>query len=512
MASGTDAGRQRQAGAHLIFFALFVAVVFGIHSPLFGLPYFWDELGQFVPAALDILRTGAWIPHSTVPNVHPPGVMAYLALIWRFAGYSIVATRLSMLALASLGVLATFLLAIELCRTTKGLPAFAAALFLLADPLFYTQAMMAQLDMPAMVFTALALLFYLQRRYAPAALASLALVMCKETGVILPLLFTLDLARRKQYRPAALFLPSFAALALWILYLWRETGHLFGDSGFTHYNVTYALHPVRVATALLRHLYFLFFSDFRWVGAVVLLFAARRTHIFRTPAWKLAGLFAALHILLVSALGGAALERYLLPALPILYCAIAAAFTETKRAWRLTATFAMTAGLLSGWFLNPPFPFPYENNLAMVDFVNLHAAAANFIERHHPDATIYTAWPLTAALRRPEFGYVSKPLRTVETSDLHDSTLRRLDPAKVDALILYSRTWDPPWGVLRLPAVDRFLRRFYDYEPQMSSAEVTSVLGLRPVMRWDRRGQWIEIFAKPGPDGILHRTPLASLP
>ncbi len=370
--------------------------------------------------------------------------MAYLALVWRIAGYSIVATRLSMLALASLGVLATFLLAIELCRTTRRLPAFAAVLFLLADPLFYTQAMMAQLDMPAMVFTALALLLYLQRRYLPAALASLALVMSKETGVILPLLFTLDLARRKQYRDAALFLPSFAALGAWILYLWRETGHLFGDSGFTHYNVAYALHPMRVATALLRRVYFLFFSDFRWIGAIAVFYAARRTPVFRTPGWKLAGLFATLHILLVSLLGGAALERYLVPVLPVLYCAIAAALTVLTRPWRLAAMAGMTAGLLSGWFLNPPFPFPYENNLAMVDFVNLHAAAANFMERHDPAATIYTAWPLTAALRRPEFGYVSKPLRAEETSDLRDSTLRRLDPAKVDVLILYSRTWDPP--------------------------------------------------------------------
>src|ERR1700677_2153359 len=78
--------------------------------PYFGLPYFWDELGQFVPAALDILHDGAWIPHSTVPNAHPPAVMAYLALAWRVAGYSIAATRLSMLALAVATVLFTYLL------------------------------------------------------------------------------------------------------------------------------------------------------------------------------------------------------------------------------------------------------------------------------------------------------------------------------------------------------------------------------------------------------------------
>ena len=76
-------------------------MVFLAHAPYFGLPYFWDELGQFVPSALDILHDGAWVPHSAVPNAHPPGVMAYLALVWKIFGYSIAATRAAMLALAA---------------------------------------------------------------------------------------------------------------------------------------------------------------------------------------------------------------------------------------------------------------------------------------------------------------------------------------------------------------------------------------------------------------------------
>src|ERR1700733_14829234 len=93
-----------------LLLAAFALLVFVAHLPYFGLPYFWDELGQFVPAALDILQDGAWIPHSTVPNAHPPGVMAYLALVWRAAGYSITVTRLSMLVLAAATVVCTFLL------------------------------------------------------------------------------------------------------------------------------------------------------------------------------------------------------------------------------------------------------------------------------------------------------------------------------------------------------------------------------------------------------------------
>ena len=50
-----------------------------MHLPLLTLPFHWDELGQFVPAALDLYRDGAWVPHSTLPNVHPPGVMLITA-------------------------------------------------------------------------------------------------------------------------------------------------------------------------------------------------------------------------------------------------------------------------------------------------------------------------------------------------------------------------------------------------------------------------------------------------
>src|ERR1700688_3502335 len=100
----------------LFFFGSFALVVFLTHAPYFNLPYFWDELGQFVPSALDIYRDGAWVPHSTVPNAHPPGVMAYLALVWKIFGYSIPAARIAMLIVASAGLLFSFLLAIRLCR------------------------------------------------------------------------------------------------------------------------------------------------------------------------------------------------------------------------------------------------------------------------------------------------------------------------------------------------------------------------------------------------------------
>src|SRR5208337_4814348 len=111
-----------RGAAVFVFVAL---VLYARHAPFLSLPYFWDEMGQFVPAALDIFHDGAWVPHSTVPNVHPPGVMAYLAAVWRMFGYSIEATRAAMLLLGSLTVLFSFLLAIQLCRGLRDAPALA---------------------------------------------------------------------------------------------------------------------------------------------------------------------------------------------------------------------------------------------------------------------------------------------------------------------------------------------------------------------------------------------------
>ena len=480
-------------------FALLAILVLATHFSYLGLPYFWDELGQFVPAALDLYHDGSLVPHSAVPNAHPPGVMAYLALAWRVFGYSIPTTRSAMLLLASLAVFAAGLLALELRPESGRTPPIIAVLLLLVDPLFYTQSMMAQLDMPAMLFTILALLLFLKDRHAAAAACCTALLLIKETGAILPLVLGLFLAfDSTRSRRALYYLAPFVILGLWFLLLWRSTGHVFGDTGFTQYNISYALQPVRATLSLLRHAYYLLFADFRWIGSVAMWLAWRTRRLYSTRPWKITWVFVAAHVVLVSVLGGAELERYLLPVIPLIYIASAAALMALPPLWRTVAIATAAAGLFAGLFINPPFPFPFENNLAMVDFVALHRTAAQFLEKNAADKAIYTAWPLTAALRNPAFGYVGEGLGVVETSDLRYSTLQKIDPLAADMLVLYSRTWEPSWGVLRWRAVQEFLKRFYAYEPEMDSAAVRAHFGLQEVARWSRRGQWIEVYARPG--------------
>jgi hypothetical protein len=491
-----DVRPPRRSGLYLvIFFFLFAVPLFGLHLRLITLPFFWDEQGQFIPTALDILRSGAWVAKSTVPNVHPPGMEAVLALLYKMFGYSIPLTRVAMLLWASFGLLFTFLLAIQLTAGTRGAPAFLPPLLLLVSPLFYMQSFMAQLDMPCMVLTLLALVLFIKKKYTLAAVACVALVLVKETGVVAPFVFFCWCAWGKEYKRAALYVPSALALGGWLLFLHHATGYWLGDPGFAHYNVGYALHPVRLALCFIRRIYYLFLAEGRVVGTVLLLLTARKCKAFRSEAWAVTLAVSALTFILVTVLGGAELERYLLPVLPVFYIGVAVAMTTLRKPVLIPATAVMFGTLLTCIFWNPPYPFPYEDNYAMVDFVELQQAAGDFASQHLKGKTIATAWPYSAGLRNPDFGYVSRPLRVVETGDFHPESIEKLQPSQFDALITYTRTWQPEDGVMANPLVRRFLRKFYEWEPDIT-AQQCAALGLKEAVSWSMHGQTITVYLR----------------
>jgi hypothetical protein len=488
-----SAKRQRRYLA--VFFFLFAVPLFAIHLQLLTLPFFWDEHGQFIPTALDLLRQGAWVARSTVPNVHPPGVEVYLVAWYKLFGFSIPVTRVAMLLVAGFGLLFTFLLAIELSREAKGAPAFLPPFLLLVSPLFYTQSMMAQLDMPAMVLTLLVLLLFVKQEYAWSAVAAVCLVLVKETGIVVPFVAFLVLVWRREFLRAAWFIAPALALAGWLVVLHRATGYWLGDPGFAHYNVVYALHPVRMALSVARRIYYLFFAEFRWIGTLILVITVKKCQALRTPGWVVTAAASVLTLLLVSLLGGAELERYLLPVLPVFYIAVSVAMTSLPKKAMFPAAAALLIGLAANLFWNPPYPFPYENNYAMVDFVRLQQLAAGFAERHLANRAIATAWPYTGALEHPDYGFVTRKLRVVETNDFHPASIRAIPAARFDALITYTRTWTPANGVISLPLVQQFLRHFYQWEYPITTEECLG-LGLRPVISWNERGQTITVYTR----------------
>ncbi len=481
--------------AILALTAAFLALLL-THFKILPLPYYWDELGQFVPAALDIFHKLAWVPYSATPNVHPPGVMSYLALFWSVAGYSIVNTRLAMLLLAAGALVAQWRLARILGETSMA--ASIATLLLFVSPLFFAQAAMAQLDMPAMLLTTIALALFLEEHLVVCALVCCLAVMAKETAIVAPALFGFLLLRRRRIGPALLFLLPLVPLTIWLVVLKQTTGHLFGSPEFADYNLWYPLHPVRLLLALLRRNYYLFIGSGHILGTVALLVWWRRRRAKLPDRWIVVIAFVAIHVVVITVLGGAVLERYLLPALPVLYASFGMALASLWPRVRNLGVLALTICLILACFINPPYPFPMENNLAWTTFVTLQKQTSLFVEAEMPDATIATTFPVAGGLRTPELGYVSRPLHLLEINDFRESNLTNKVRGHAGALIMYSVLWDP-LGLFQHSWWTHPLRRFYGYVPQASPGDVPRLTGMRSAFRLCAAGQCFEVFRTRNP-------------
>ena len=481
-----------------LFGAFYLALI-AIHAPLLDLPFHWDELGQFVPQSLDLYRLGLWVPVNAQPNSHPPGLIAYLAAVWSVTHYSIVTTRVAMLAFGALFLTASYLLA-----TACGLrrPWIVPAL-LAATPLVYLQSMLAQLDLPSAALTTLALAFFVAKRPLWwTALACTAAVLLKETSLTVPFalaLWTLHHGRwsRPAWTQALWFALPVAALAFWFAYLNLKTGHFFGDPGYTQYNLLYTLHPVRLPLSLLRRFGALFLDQSQWLLTGLILY--RRRHITWTRTDLLLAVILIIHTLGVSVVGGAILRRYILPALPIVAIYAARAIQTLQPQLRLTAL--ATAALLANLFFYPPYPFSFEGTLALRDFVGLHEDAAEMLAQQAPNAVVATAWPLTDALRRPGLGYVRIPISTLKIDDFHRHTLQSLDSRSYDILAVYPLTYEGgDFNLTRLPLFRRLLVNHYDFEPLANPAEIEQKLHLELFADLQRGPLHLWLFRRPTHD------------
>lgn len=461
------------------------------HLPFLQTPYFWDEAGQFIPASLDLFFSGEIIPRSTLPNVHPPGVMLYLAAVWHLFGYSIVATRLAMLLIAILAGWAVYRLAADfLCPDCKAAVMTLALLCL--SPLFFSQSIMALLDMPAMALTVVALLLFLREQLALAALACVALVMVKETGALLPAVLGIVLVLEHRWKRSVLFLiPAFPLIG-WLILLHSSTGNWLGNTYFAQYNLRYPLNPMRIALALIRRGYYLFIGTGYFVGTIALLKTRKIRPLSR--AWRIAGVFGLAHVAAMCILGGAVLERYLLPVLPIALAAFANAFCSLTPRFRTVAFAGTCAASAACIFVNPVYPFPLENNLAWTDYVAVQRDAAGYLSAHlQAGATISSSFPFAGCMRRPELGYTVRQYHIDEIPDFSSRSVEALRGKRIDAFVLFSSTWNP-LGLTRNRRWVDFLKRFYGYELDLDPQEIPSVLRLHPVARYEQHGQWIEIF------------------
>jgi hypothetical protein len=501
-----------------LVFALLLAGDFLAHLPLLRLPYFWDEAGYFVPAARDLLLRGSLVPQTTLSNAHPPLVMAWLALWWKLAGFAPAVTRSAMLAAAAFALLGVYRLA---KLAANGEVAVGATLCTAVYPVFFAQSSLAHLDVAATGFTVWGMGAYVAHRRWPAAAWFSLAVLAKETALLAPLaLLAWEIVcpwidRRRAGReslclfrgPRAgrwLLLLPLAPLAAWFAYHFARTGYVFGNPEFFRYNVSATLHPLRILLAAMFRLWQLLgYMNLFMVSvaaALAMMYPPLQDGRGERPriSFAVQAAFAAVMLAYVagmSLVGGAALARYMLPVVPLVIILCISTLWRRMRSWRLVLALVM-AGLGAGLFVNPPYGFAMEDNLAYRDYVLLHQEADAYAARRYAGARVLTAWPASDELARPFLGYVRAPVQVVQ---IEDFTLPHLEAAAdwrsdYAAALLFSTKYEPAWPAPgRWTAWVRLKERFFGYHRDTPPLVAAQILGGRIVYERHRGAQWVAV-------------------
>ncbi len=252
----------------LLWLLLFAAIALA-HLTLLRLPYYWDEGGYYIPAALDFYHHGWLIPQFT--NAHPPLPNIVIGSLWHIVGMHILATRLCVCAFAAAGLTAVFRIAERLLDAAA---AVSLTLLVAVYPIWFAQSTLAHADMFAAAFVLWAFAVYLpaaqfnserlehksslRPHIAVAALFSLA-ALSKETAIVQPaalLLLEGAYLLRERHSPArrrehtrwivALGVP-FLPLIAWYIYHRARTGFMFGNPVYLRYNATANLTASHIA-------------------------------------------------------------------------------------------------------------------------------------------------------------------------------------------------------------------------------------------------------------------------
>jgi hypothetical protein len=500
-----------------LIFALIFAVLFLLHFPLLTLPYFGDEAGYYIPSARDLLLTGSLIPISPPSNAHPPLVMAYLALWWKVAGYAPLVTRTAMLVIAAFSLLGVFQLARRIANTKV---AVASVICTALYPVFFAQSSLAHLDLAAAGLTFWGLRAYLDRKRMGTVIWFSLAGLTKETAILAPLaLFAWEIFRpilRAKIAGEVLgfsgtrigklvLLIPLVPLLLWYLYHYVHTGYVFGNPEFFRYNVQSTLSLQRIVFALLARLW----QMFGYMGLYVLTLAAlllswmmplrERDH---KSSRKVEGAHPAMvsvmsaYLIFMAIIGGAMLARYMLPVVPLAIILCISCLQRRVRLWPLITAFSAVIFILA-LFVNPPYGFAVEDNLAYRDFIVLHQRAARFLEMRYPKARILTAWPASGEIANPDLGYVKRPFRVqpIEDFSLEQLQYARRMHSQFDVALVFSTKFDPPESLSnQWHAWQEWRSRYFGFHRDEPPESAARILGGHLVYKDSHKGQWVAVI------------------
>jgi hypothetical protein len=205
---------------------------------------------------------------------------------------------------------------------------------------------------------------------------------------------------------------------------------------------------------------------------------------------------AIVYLISLSVVGGAVLARYMLPVVPLVILVCVSTIWRRLRAWK--AVIAVIAlAFISALFINPPYGFSPEDNLAYRDYIRLHQRAEKFLEHRYPSARVLTAWPASDELTRPYLGYIGKPMQVVKIEDFSpEQVLSAADArSRFDVALVFSTKYQPQHTIFdRWRRWQEWKSRYFGYHVDLTPEIAAAVMGGKVVYAERRHGQWVGII------------------
>ena len=202
------------------------------------------------------------------------------------------------------------------------------------------------------------------------------------------------------------------------------------------------------------------------------------------------------YVLAMAIVGGAELARYMLPVVPLVILIAVSTLWRRVRWWRGVLS-VVALMFVAGWFVNPPYGFAPEDNLAYCDYIRLHQHAEQFLEARYPMARVLTAWPASDELTRPYLGYTTRPMRVVRIEHFAlDQLMAAADlRSNFDVALVFSTKYEPVHPLLESSRVWQDWKiRFFGYHRDVPPAAAAQILGGTVVYSEARNGPWIGVI------------------
>jgi hypothetical protein len=391
-------------------------------------------------------------------------------------------------------------------------------------PIWFAQSTLAHADIFAGACTLWGLVYSLPdrigsggRRPWAAALWFAGAALCKETAIVIPLALAgaslFDAfraqppARSKLFRESLCLASCVLPLCAWYAFHYAKTGFLFGNPEYFRYNAEANLSPLRFLAAFGHRVLHLTAHMNLFVPVLIALSARflmpprtgagghERANI-SSPVVRRIFLLLVVNAIVYSVLGGALLTRYLLPMFPLVLLLAVTTIYRRVPFWQALAVLS-GAAFVAALFINPPYGFAPEDNLAYARVIRLHLAGIAQLNKTFPGSTVLTAWPVSDELTRPELGYLKTPYDVYRLEDFSAQQIARAaaEPEKYSTALVFSTKDEPAHPLLSLGAKSAELdEKFFGLHHDLSPGAIAQQLGGTLVWEKEDQGQWIGLI------------------